>query len=92
MKPPPAGHNAARAKRGRWRHLRRWPRSEALTIKIQYRGGAESWWLITARGSHGVFPGHASLEDVLHQVFSEPDYAADEQGADEGSDWSRLAL
>jgi hypothetical protein len=72
--------------------LRRWPRSEALTIKIQYRGGAESWWLVTARGSHGVFPGHASLEDVLHQVFSEPDYAADEQGADEGSGWSRLSL
>lgn len=77
MKPPPAGHDTARAKRGRWRHLRRWPRAEALTLKVQYRGGAESWWLVTARGHSGVFPGHAALEDVMSQVFSEPDYAAD---------------
>jgi hypothetical protein len=92
MKPPPAGHNAARAKRGRWRHLRRWPRGQALTIKIEYRGGAESWWLVTARGSHGVFPGHASLEDVMHQVFSEPDYAADDQGAEVGPAAGRARL
>jgi hypothetical protein len=78
MKPPPAGHNTARAKRGRWRHLARWPRTQRLTLSIKFRGGAESWWLVEARGHSGVFPGHAALEDVMHQVFSEPDYAADE--------------
>ncbi len=77
MKPPPAGHNAARAKRGRWRHLARWPRTQKLTLTITYRGGAESWWLVEARGHSGVFPGHAILEDVMHQVLSEPDHVAD---------------
>ncbi len=79
MKPPPAGHTTARAKRGRWRHLTRWPRSRSLTLTVTYRGGAESWWLVSARGSQGVFPGHAQLEDVMAQVFSEPDYAADRE-------------
>jgi hypothetical protein len=71
MKPPPAGHDTARAKRGRWRHLARWPRSRSLTLTVLYRGGAESWWLVSARGSQGVFPGHCALEDVMHQVFNE---------------------
>jgi hypothetical protein len=39
---------------------------------VTYRGGAESWWLIDARGSIGVFPGHAALEDVMAQIFNEP--------------------
>ncbi len=77
MKPPPAGHGTARAQRGRWRHLRRWPRSERLTLTVKYRGGSESWWLVTARGSSGVFPGHASLEDVMHAVMAEPDWIED---------------
>jgi hypothetical protein len=92
MKPPPAGHRTARAKRGRWRHLRRWPRTERLTLKVLYRGGAESWWLVEARGTQGVFPGHASLEDVLHQVMSEPDYAADDEGAAVAPAADRLRL
>ncbi len=71
MKPPPAGHDGARAKRGRWRHLGRWPRTQHLTMKVQYRGGAESWWLVSARGSQGVFPGHCALEDVMSQIMNE---------------------
>ncbi len=71
MKPPPAGHNGARAKRGRWRHLAQWPRTRKLQVTVTYRGGAESWWLIEARGSQGAFPGHAALEDVMSQVFNE---------------------
>jgi hypothetical protein len=77
MKPPPAGHVTARAKRGRWFGLSRWPRSQQLTITVGYRGGPESWWLVTARGRHGVFPGHAALEDVMSSVFNEPDYGVD---------------
>jgi hypothetical protein len=71
IRTPPAGHNKARAKRGRWRHLGRWPRTQDLTITIRYRGGAESWWLVKARGSQGAFPGHASIEDVMSQVMNE---------------------
>ena len=71
MKPPPAGHNGARAKRGRWRHLARWPRTQKLRLEITYRGGAESWWLVEARGSQGAFPGHAAIEDIMAQVLNE---------------------
>ena len=71
IKRRPQGTVTARAKRGRWRHLARWPRSQNLSIKVTYRGGAESWWLVEARGSEGVFPGHAALEDVMSQVFNE---------------------
>jgi hypothetical protein len=71
MKPPPAGHTAARAKRGRWSRFSTWPRQRPLQLTITWRGGPESWWLVQARGSHGVFPGHLAIEDVMAQVCNE---------------------
>jgi hypothetical protein len=67
----PQGTDTVRAKRGRWRHLPRWRRTQALTITVAYRGGAEAWWLVKARGSHGVFPGSCAIEDVMAAVFNE---------------------
>lgn len=72
IKRRPEGTHAGRAKRGRWHHLARWPRTQPLSLKVTYRGGAESWWLVETRGAHGVFPGHAAIEDVMAQVFNEP--------------------
>jgi len=72
MKPPPAGQDRARAKRGQWRRFPTWPRHRVLTIKIKHRGGAESWWLIEARGCSGVLPGHLALDDVMAVVCNEP--------------------
>ncbi len=80
----PQGTDTARAKRGRWRHLARWPRTEKLTITVKHRGGAESWWLVEARGSQGVFPGWCALEDVMAAVFNEPDFAAERRDVDGG--------
>jgi hypothetical protein len=40
-------------------------------MTVTYRGGAESWWLIEARGEHEVFPGHRCLDDVMARVLSE---------------------
>lgn len=71
MKTPPAGHPTAAAKPSRWYRFGTWPRHKPLTITIQHRGGAESWWLVKARGSHGVFPGHLALEDVMSAVLNE---------------------
>lgn len=71
MKPPPAGHSTARAKRGRWYGLPTWPRQRKLSVELTWRGGPESWWLVKARGRHGVFPGHAAIEDVMAQVLNE---------------------
>lgn len=71
IRTPPAGQTTARAKRGRWYGLATWPRSRPLTVTISYRGGAESWWLVQARGRNGVFPGHAAIEDVMAAVNNE---------------------
>jgi hypothetical protein len=65
--------------------LARWPRTQHLSLKITYRGGAESWWLVETRGRTGVFPGHAQLEDVMSAVMNEPDYVADGRGDRERS-------
>lgn len=61
---------AASGTRG-FRRLRRYPRTEQVRITVEYRGGAESWWLLKARGTQEVFPGHRALEDVLSRVYSE---------------------
>jgi len=61
----------SRRRRGRWYHLGRKPRDTPTTLVLQWRGGAQSWWLVTARGSTGVFPGCAALEDIMHQVLNE---------------------
>lgn len=72
IKTPPAGHKTAAAKPSRWNGFPTWPRHRDLTITVRSRGGAESWWLIKARGRHGVFPGHLALEDVMAVVLNEP--------------------
>lgn len=71
IRKPPAGHGTARAKRGRWIGLPTWPRHRTLTVKVRYRGGTESWWLIQSRGRSGVFPGHLAIEDVMAAVLNE---------------------
>lgn len=71
IKRRPQGTHTASPKGSRWHGLARWPRSQHLTIKISYRGGAESWWLVNARGQHGVFPGHCAVEDMMAQIFNE---------------------
>jgi hypothetical protein len=35
---------------------------------MSYRGGAEAWVEVHARGSHGFFPGDRALVDVLWEV------------------------
>jgi hypothetical protein len=71
IKPPPAGHDTARAKRGPWRRFGVWPRHRPLVLTVRHRGGSESWWLVEARGSHAAFPGHLALEDVMRVVLNE---------------------
>lgn len=40
-------------------------------MTVSWRGGAESWWLVQARGRHGTFPGHCAIEDVMAAVLNE---------------------
>jgi hypothetical protein len=47
-------------------------RTREITLRVVYRGGAESWWLVKARGEHAVFTGATAIEDVMRAVHSEP--------------------
>ena len=49
--------------------LKPWPRGASLSVTIKHRGGAESWWEITARGHVWRRPGHLLLDDVLQEVL-----------------------
>jgi hypothetical protein len=58
------------ARRGFLR-LPRASREVKVTLRVVYRGGAECWWLVEARGEAQVFPGYLALEDVMARVLSE---------------------
>lgn len=65
------GHgHSTRAKRGFLR-LGRSPRHLPVRVTLTYKGGAESWWLVQARGESQVFSGSTALEDVMARVLSE---------------------
>lgn len=52
-------------------HLRRLAERDArapLQVQVSYRGGAEAWWELRARGRVWRFPGHHSIHDVLMWV------------------------
>lgn len=70
MKRRPQGSTTARAQRGPFKGLSRWPRTSRLTVTIVHRGGSESWWLVSARGTQGAFPGWMALEDVMAVVHN----------------------
>lgn len=59
---------APQASSKRWHSLKRRDPGGPLTVTIVHRGGAESWWLVKARGRSGVFPGHRALDDVMAEV------------------------
>lgn len=41
-----------------------------MTITIKYRGGAECWYEIRARGSLGRFHGATALHDVMREIMA----------------------
>lgn len=71
IKQRPAGQSTVRRRRSGFLSLARWPRTRPLRLTVTYRGGAEAWWLVEARGVKQHFPGHLALEDVLSRCHSE---------------------
>ncbi len=71
IRPAPQAQARRGAKRSSFRRLPRSDRTREITLRIVYRGGSESWWLVKARGEHGVFTGMCALEDVMRAVHSE---------------------
>lgn len=43
---------------------------DALTLTIRYRGGAEAWWEVKARGQTWRFPGYYAIHDVMRVVLA----------------------
>ena len=71
---PPGGPNKASAQQAFSGLARRNPR-DAITITERYRGGAEGWWLVEARGRRQAFPGVLDLHTVMtvvNQSWSAP--------------------
>lgn len=73
----PRGERLSSSARGKTQHARRayrWfglrlsPADRKVTITVTYRGGAECWYNLEARGRHGVFPGVASLHDIMREI------------------------
>lgn len=58
----------------RWRHLSRADKRRNLTVTLRYRGGAECWVEVKARGSFGRFHGATALIDVLEEIVGGADY------------------
>ena len=65
-RPPGGQQNVPKAPR--WWALRRRNGKDALTIRITYRGGAQCWYLVEARGTRGAFPGVLALHDVMREI------------------------
>lgn len=63
------GSPAQRAKRSSGSRLPRVDPKDSHTIVVTYRGGAEAWWRLDARGQTYVAPGHLALHDALMYIF-----------------------
>jgi hypothetical protein len=64
----PKGHVAAAAKRPPLtnRDLR-----TVQTLVVKYRGGAEAWWEIKARGRIYRMPGWVALHDAMVSIYGD---------------------
>ena len=62
---PPEATSTASPEATRLKRLYERDRRKPLTIVVTYRGGAECWWELRARGKVVRQPGAIALHDVL---------------------------
>lgn len=65
VKRRPQGTNTARRSRSSGPRLPKVDPRDAHSIRVTYRGGAEAWWKLEARGRVYIAPGHLALHDAL---------------------------
>lgn len=53
------------------RKLAPWSRRDRLTVVVTYRGGAECWYEVKARGCVWCFPGWLDIETVMACVYND---------------------
>lgn len=64
----PAPQVTARAKRAPFAGLRSRDPRQPITLQLQYLGGSEATWVVTARGRTWRAAGHLALHDVMATV------------------------
>jgi hypothetical protein len=64
---PAGGHKQEPAEGSPTKRLYERERRKPLTVVVTYRGGAECWWELRARGKVVRMPGVMALHDVLSQ-------------------------
>lgn len=64
----PKGQQGSTPKASRWGSRSALPPREKITIRVYYRGGAECWYEIEARGTKGRFVGLTALHDVVQEI------------------------
>lgn len=75
----PAGQATRPPKAGRWSGLKQRNERDPLTITVRYRGGAEGWWVVQARGRVGAFPSSMALIDVMAEINRSPEFYSRER-------------
>lgn len=63
-----AGSETARRSRSFWRRYARRDPGEWITVRLKWRGGAQDWVMVSARGETNPIPGHRALIDVVMDV------------------------
>lgn len=71
MSSRPKGSKSAPKGRHAWRRFPRLPLDRAITVRLEYSGGAEAWVRVGARGTWGSVPGWMSIIDVLRLVLND---------------------
>lgn len=77
----PAGPAGTVAKGARWSSRSKVNPRDRLTISIGFRGGAECWYEVHARGASGYFHGATALHDVVSEITQGGEYFAKESKA-----------
>lgn len=68
-RPPEANGSRAPQAHRRWFHLPPHDRRRPLSITVKYRGGAQGWIEVHARGSMRRVPGDIALLDLLEDIW-----------------------
>ena len=65
---PPEAHSGSRPKGDYWRRLPPRNGREPLKVSVKYRGGAQAWYEIHARGGVLRVTGDTALHDVMSRI------------------------
>lgn len=68
LTPPSGPHQNGAAGPSRL-SLSQWKPTDPLSLTVTYRGGAEAWYAIRARGGELRIPGVICLHDVMREVY-----------------------